>query len=242
MSFDLVTKLKMHFGQQRAHMVHEQHQLVDEGEAQTHCVRHRMESEHRASFRILESVSKERDLVRQEALHLHDNYHRSEQAALLPGEDVDEFTFQFGETRQTGEYFHDVHERNLTESHRIAALRDRSKLEGRTTLRTYDEEDNISGAGDNNFPCRPSPTKREPAWKPEVSNQTGTSPSEKESRPPCVRYKKKVCFQKKHELQLLASSNLRFFFFHQKGQCRYQLSPRPPWQRIVPNISRSVTQ
>ena len=34
MSFDLVTKLKMHFGQQRAHMVHEHHQLVHEGEAQ----------------------------------------------------------------------------------------------------------------------------------------------------------------------------------------------------------------
>ena len=105
-----------------------------------------MESEQRASFRILESDSKERDLVRQEALHLHDNDHRSEQAALLPGEEVDEFTFQFGEARQTGEYFHDVHERNLTKSHRIAAWRDRSKFEGRNTLRTYDEEENVSEA------------------------------------------------------------------------------------------------
>ena len=92
MSYDLVTKRKMHFGQQRAHMVHEHHQ-VDEGEAQIHYVRHQMESEQRASFMILESVSQERDLVRQEALHLHDNCDRSEQAALLPGEDVDEFTF-----------------------------------------------------------------------------------------------------------------------------------------------------
>ena len=68
----------------------EQHQLVDEGEAQTHCVRHKMESGQRASLRVLESVSQERDLVRQEALHLHDNYHRAEQAAPLPGEEFDE--------------------------------------------------------------------------------------------------------------------------------------------------------
>ena len=70
-------------------MVREQHQLVEEGEAQRNVVRYQTESVQRASLRILESVSQERDRVRQEAQHLRDNNDRSEQAALLPREDVE---------------------------------------------------------------------------------------------------------------------------------------------------------
>ena len=53
-----------------------------------------MVSEERASLRILESVSREPDLVRQEAQQLRENYHRSEQAALLSREEAEELTFQ----------------------------------------------------------------------------------------------------------------------------------------------------
>ena len=74
--------------QQRTHMVHEQHQLVA-GEAQINFDRYQMELVKRACLRILKSVSHERDFVRQEAQHLHDHYDRSEQAALLPGKDVE---------------------------------------------------------------------------------------------------------------------------------------------------------
>ena len=81
-SLDLVTKLKAR-RKERAHVVHERHQLVEKGEPQIHFFRHQVESERLASLRILESVSQEPDLVRQEAQHLRDNYHRSEQAALL---------------------------------------------------------------------------------------------------------------------------------------------------------------
>ena len=70
--------------QQRAQMVHEQRQLVEEGEAQKQFVRRQMESEQRAYLMILESVSQESDIVRQEAQHLRDNFHRTEQSLLLP--------------------------------------------------------------------------------------------------------------------------------------------------------------
>ena len=52
-------------------MVHEQHQLVEEGEAHRNVVRHHMEPEQRASLRILESPQ-ECDPVRQEAKHLRE--------------------------------------------------------------------------------------------------------------------------------------------------------------------------
>ena len=42
---------------------HEQHQLVQEGEAQLNFVRNRMESEQRTSLTILESLSQERDFA-----------------------------------------------------------------------------------------------------------------------------------------------------------------------------------
>ena len=58
--------------QQRAYMVHEQHHFVEEGEAAIHVIRYQMESEQRASLRILESVSQDRDFVRQKAQHLRD--------------------------------------------------------------------------------------------------------------------------------------------------------------------------
>ena len=61
----------------------------------------------RASLVIFESVSQERDFVRQEAQHLRDHYDRSEQAALFPTEDVEDLIFQLSEARKTGKYFHD---------------------------------------------------------------------------------------------------------------------------------------
>ena len=84
-----------------------------------------MESEQLAYLRILESVSRERDLFRQEARHHRDNDHRSEQAAQVSTEEVEYLTVQLIEARTTSEYFHDVHGRNLVESHRIAAEGDR---------------------------------------------------------------------------------------------------------------------
>ena len=80
--------------QQRAHMVHEQHQCVQEGEAQLDFVRRQMESEQRSSLRILELFLQERDLVRQEAQNLRDTEHRSEQAAVLSRAEVEELTVQ----------------------------------------------------------------------------------------------------------------------------------------------------
>ena len=79
-------------------MVHEQHQLVEEREARIHFVRHQMESEQRASLRILESASQERDPVRQEAQNYRGNYHSSEQ---IPREEVQYLTFHVGEVRKT---------------------------------------------------------------------------------------------------------------------------------------------
>ena len=71
--------------QQKAHAVHEQHQLAEEGEARIHFDRQQVESEQRAALRILESVSQDGDFVRQEAQRLRGNFHRSTQAAQLQG-------------------------------------------------------------------------------------------------------------------------------------------------------------
>ena len=46
--------------QQKAHAVHEQHQLAEEGEARIHFDRQQVESEQRAALRILESVLQKR--------------------------------------------------------------------------------------------------------------------------------------------------------------------------------------
>ena len=62
------------------------------------------------SLRILESVPQKSDSIRSERLHLSDYNHRSEQTALLRKE---ELTCHLSEIRNTSEYFHDVHERNL---------------------------------------------------------------------------------------------------------------------------------
>ena len=80
-------------------MVLEQHQLVQEEDAQLNFVRHHMESEQGASL-------------------------------------------QFSEARS--EYFHDIHEVNLTEGHRVAAERDRAMFEGRSLLRKDEEQTNTS--------------------------------------------------------------------------------------------------
>ena len=66
-------------------------------------------SEQRASLRVLDSVSQERDILRQEPQHLRNKYHRSD---VLQGR----LTFQLSEAWEPGEYFHDINERNLRES------------------------------------------------------------------------------------------------------------------------------
>ena len=65
------------FRQERTHMVHEQHRIVEEEEARINFVPNHMESEQPAPLSILESVAQKRDLVRQ-AQNLRD---RSEQSA-----------------------------------------------------------------------------------------------------------------------------------------------------------------
>ncbi len=90
--------------QQRAHMVHDQQQLVQEGEAKINFVRLLVESEQRASWRTLESVSQ--DMVRQEAQHFRDGYLRSESAAHLFGDEVQPLTLKLQEARESSEYFH----------------------------------------------------------------------------------------------------------------------------------------
>ena len=140
--------------QQKAHMVHKQHQLVEDGAAEINFVRHEMESEQRASLMILASVSQERDLVRQEAGHLRDSYHRSEQVALCLWEEVEELTFYFIATWKTREDFHYMHERKLQESQRTAAERDRAMFEVRAILRKYEEEEHKRDVAGNLYPIR----------------------------------------------------------------------------------------
>ena len=65
--FDMAAKCQEALQQQRAHVVHEQHQLVQEREAQINFVVCQKESGRRASLGILESVSKDCEIVRQEA-------------------------------------------------------------------------------------------------------------------------------------------------------------------------------
>ena len=72
--------------QQSPHMVHEQQQLVAEVEAQVNLVRHQMKPEQRTSLRTFESVSQESDVACKVAQHLRGDNHRSEKAALFPGE------------------------------------------------------------------------------------------------------------------------------------------------------------
>ena len=62
------------------------------------------ESEQRASLRILESVSQERDLVRKETHSLRDTYHRSEKGAQVPTDDVEDVTHPLDEDRNTCEF------------------------------------------------------------------------------------------------------------------------------------------
>ena len=93
-----------------------------------------MESEQPAFLRNLVSVSQERELVRQEAQHLRDNNHRSEQAARLPTEGVPTaLIFLFSEARKHVETFHDVH------GHRIAAARDRAMFKVELFFENYEE-------------------------------------------------------------------------------------------------------
>ena len=53
-------------------MVHKENQFAQEGEAQASFFLDQMESEQRPSWRILESVSQDRDFVRQEASNFWD--------------------------------------------------------------------------------------------------------------------------------------------------------------------------
>ena len=136
------------FRQQRAHMVHELHQLVEEGSSINKCrsasngIKWHRSNEH--LLRILESASQKRDFDRREAQHLRDNCHRSEQAGLLSREEVEHVNFPLNEARNTGEYSHNIHEINLTGSHRIATERDRALFQGRAILRSCEEEKNTS--------------------------------------------------------------------------------------------------
>ena len=81
--------------EQRAHVVHEQQQPVEEGEAHLNVVRHQMESGHVAFAHL------ERQRIR-------DNFHRSEQAAQVLREEVEGFTFHSREARNTSEDFHNI--------------------------------------------------------------------------------------------------------------------------------------
>ena len=100
--------------------------LRGKGEAQTRVVRHPMESEQRASFRILEAVSQDRD-IRQEAQTSRDVRQRSEH-------------IRYVKLQKTSEHFHDTNERNIAESHRIVADRDQAVFKGRPFLHTNAEE------------------------------------------------------------------------------------------------------
>ena len=73
---------------------------------------------------------------------------------------------------------------------------------------THDGQNRGKGTGDKRQRT-PSPTKRQPAPISEVSNQTGTRPSGKQSRPLCYSYKKGWCSKDKI-LRLRASSVLLF--------------------------------
>ena len=76
----------------------------------------------------------------QEAQRFSTSCHRSEQAAQLPRTEVEDSTGKLSDARTTNEYFHETHERNLAESPRLVAERDRAMFEGRAMLQTYEEE------------------------------------------------------------------------------------------------------
>ena len=78
-----------------------------------------MESEQRAYLRILESVSQEPDIVRQEAQKLRDNYHKKLNHDLVSHVRLEKQVSAF----------HETPERSLQEGHRIAAERDRAMFE-----------------------------------------------------------------------------------------------------------------
>ena len=65
-----------------------------------------MESEQR------ESVSRGRDIFRQETHHFQNVSQRTEAAAHLTRAEVDAFTHQLSEARETSEYCYDLRERN----------------------------------------------------------------------------------------------------------------------------------
>ena len=58
------------------------------------------------------AVSRDRDIFRQEAHHLFYVSQRPEAAAHLTRAEVDAFTHQLSEARETSEYFNDLRERN----------------------------------------------------------------------------------------------------------------------------------
>ena len=120
--------------QQRAHMVHKQTQI--------HVVRIQMESEQGASLRIIASVSHEHDLVRHDA---HDCATAIADPMRLHSFLAPKFKIQLEE------YFHDTSERNLVESYRLVAERDRVMFEGRGLLHKYAEEKKKSETWQDNF-------------------------------------------------------------------------------------------
>ena len=105
-------------------MAHEQHQVFADGEAKINVVRHQLESQQRAPLRILESTSKERDIVLQQARRSRDSRMRSESAAQVPRDEVQVLTHQLQDALKSNVYFHNLNERNFAGCHRIIADRE----------------------------------------------------------------------------------------------------------------------
>ena len=80
--FRVGSEAQLALRERSAHKADKQTQLV-EGETQIHFFLHQMESEQRAPMMILESVSQNREIVRQEAQHFRGVYQRLDSVAQL---------------------------------------------------------------------------------------------------------------------------------------------------------------
>ena len=135
-------------GQQRTHMAHERHQLVQGGEAQLNFVRHPMKSEQRASWSHRHVTL----LARRQ--HLLDNDHRSEQTAQLNREVVEGLTFSLKRGSKKVSIFHHMNERHLAESHRFVAERGRVMFEGQPSLENAKKRKTQAMCGRKQYPRR----------------------------------------------------------------------------------------
>ena len=108
-------------------MVNNRNQRAQEGVDQINSIRRPMESEQQASLRILETVSQDREIVRQQTQKFRAISQRSELAALFPRAEVQTLTHQVHEARETSECFLNLNVRTLAERHRIVAQRNRAQ-------------------------------------------------------------------------------------------------------------------